>query len=168
MINSKYRFVAIFINSSRTSTKGAIQEEVSSKFKKLFNNLFHDKVRELRRDNEEFRRFLQEKAQRTTELHTEYGAKVKAIQNEVFSKMGKDILKKWKDDVMDSIEQLEEHASTIHDQQSEYERNRMNDGKRNGVDHHRDEHTSSRMVSRSNSEDIVNQISNLLNSYNAV
>jgi len=125
-----------------------IEAEITNKFETLFNNLFSEKMDELRNDNNEFREFLKEKAEETNNVQTEYNGKLKEIQNEIYNKFKTDILKKWKDDVMDVCEQLDEHGTTI---QTENEQNYQRNLVRN--------------LSGNVSDDIVNQISSLLNDY---
>eukprot|EP01084_Bolivina_argentea_P108687 194260_1 len=129
-----------------------IENELSIKFKIIFENLFRDKLDELKNDNDHFKQFLRDKVTETTEIQNIYNIKMKQIQNDIFNKFKKDILKKWKDDVMDIVDQLDEHGSNIQTQ---------NDHSIHST-HLRQTHNDN----KNKNDDIVRQMATLLQTYN--
>eukprot|EP01083_Nonionella_stella_P006639 19247_1 len=146
----KRKTVVMEDKQTQTEAKGLlhvdvnkIENQISSRFKILFENLFRDKCEELRNDNDGFRQFLRGKASETNDIQNDYNAKMKHVQSEIFNQFRENILKKWKDDAMDVCEQLDEYATNIQSQ------NRV-----------------AAMGRSDSSDDIVLQIKSLLNNYN--
>ena len=135
-----------------------VAQQVTSRFHELFAALFREKLGGVECDNDAFGAFLRHKAQETTELQDAFLAKVKAVQSEIYEKMKTDVLGKWKADVEDSMQLLHRHAASIQQESG-----------RGGEDRGRGGSATqqTRMLPRSNSEDIVRKVSSLLRSYNA-
>merc|ERR1712228_226925 len=128
-----------------------IEAKISQRFELVFKSLFQQKMKELKQDNDEWRQFLREKVEETTMFQTQYNAQMKRVQNEIFGKFRKDIVKKWKSDCMDIVEQLDEYASNIQQQQQLQ----------------CDDNQYANPLQRTDSSElIINQISSLLNEYN--
>merc|ERR1712173_343256 len=100
----------------------------------------------LKNDNEEWRQFLQQKLSETNVFQNEYALGIERVQTEIFDKFRKDIVKKWRGDAMDCVEQLDEIASNVQLQQNENQ-------------------FANPLQRTDSSESIIKQISSLLNKY---
>merc|ERR1712194_780494 len=94
-----------------------IEKEIAIKFEGLFENILREKMQTLKQDNDEWKQFLKDKLAQTNAVQNEYRSGIENLQTEIFDKFKQDIVKKWKGDVTDCIEQLDDHASNVQLQQ---------------------------------------------------